>query len=130
MFIGGGGTRCVQSNCPKNPFSLHPDHRCYSKNKMLGRLPECYKKFFSFHFVSTAAMNCNPTMNLFFCFSSQFNLHSLFLQGFLMWFHFYTTVYPAIDHWFEEAVVETGDEFSIVYIFKTFFVSNVYFRVQ
>ena len=47
-----------------------------------------------------------------------------------MWTHFYTTVYPATDHWFEEAVVETGDEFSIVYIFKTFFVSNVYFRVQ
>ena len=47
-----------------------------------------------------------------------------------MWTHFYTTVYPAIDHWFEEAVVETGDEFSIVYIFKTFFVSIMYFRVQ
>ena len=25
--------------------------------------------------------------------------------------HFFTAVFPAINHWFDEAVKETGDEF-------------------
>ena len=33
--------------------------------------------------------------------------------------HYFTAVFTAINHWFEEAVVETGDEFSIIYIFIT-----------
>ena len=41
--------------------------------------------------------------------------------------HFFTAVFPAINRWFEEVVVETGDEFSITYIFITLFVNNVYF---
>ena len=44
--------------------------------------------------------------------------------------HFIVAVFPAINRWFEEAVAETSDEFSIIYIFITLFVSNVYFRVQ
>ena len=39
--------------------------------------------------------------------------------------HFFTTVFPTINHWFEEAVVGTGDEFSIIYIFITLFVNKV-----
>ena len=39
--------------------------------------------------------------------------------------HFFTVVFPAINHWFEETVVETGDEFSIIYIFINFFVNKV-----
>ena len=39
--------------------------------------------------------------------------------------HFFTTVFPTINHWFEEAVVEIGDEFSIIYIFITLFVNKV-----
>ena len=39
--------------------------------------------------------------------------------------HFFTTVLPAINRWFEEAVVETGDEFSLIYIIITLFVNNV-----
>ena len=39
--------------------------------------------------------------------------------------HLFTGVFPAISRWFEEAVLEeTGDEFSIIYIFITLFVSN------
>ena len=44
--------------------------------------------------------------------------------------HFFTVVLPAIKHWFEEAVEETGDEFSIIDIFITLFVNNVYTKVQ
>ena len=33
--------------------------------------------------------------------------------------HFFTTVFSAINHLFEEVVVETDDEFSIIYIFIT-----------
>ena len=42
----------------------------------------------------------------------------------------FTVVFPARNRWFEEAVVETGDELSIIYIFITIFVNNMYFRVQ
>ena len=44
--------------------------------------------------------------------------------------HYFTAVFPAINRWFEEFVAETGNEFSIIYIFKTLFVNNVYFRVE
>ena len=44
--------------------------------------------------------------------------------------HFLTAVFPAINHWFEEDAVEIGDEFSMIYIFITLFVNNVYFKVQ
>ena len=43
---------------------------------------------------------------------------------------FFKAVFPAINRWSEEAVVETGDYFSIIDIFITLFVNNVYFRVQ
>ena len=39
--------------------------------------------------------------------------------------HLFTAVFPAINHWFDKTVVETGDEFSIIYIFKTLFVNKV-----
>ena len=114
-------------NRQKIHFPFHPGHRFYSKNERLGRLPYYYTNFFSFHFLSTATLNCN--FFYFFCFLSQFIFHSLFLQGFLIRTHFLTAVFPAINHWFEEAVVETGDEFSIIYIFMTLFVNND-FKVQ
>ena len=44
--------------------------------------------------------------------------------------HFFTAVFSAINHSFKEAVVETGDKFSIIYIFITLFVNNAYFRLQ
>ena len=53
------GCKCVQGNRQKIHFSFHPDYRCYSKNERLGRLPYYYINFFSFHFVSTATLNCN-----------------------------------------------------------------------
>ena len=34
-----------------------------------------------------------------------------------------TAVFPAINHWLEEGVVETRVEFSIMYIFITLFVN-------
>ena len=37
--------------------------------------------------------------------------------------HLFTAAFPSIDHWFEETVVETGDKFSIIYIFITLFVN-------
>ena len=40
---------------------------------------------------------------------------------------FFTAVFPVINHWFEESVVETGHEFSITYIFIALF-ANVYFK--
>ena len=43
---------------------------------------------------------------------------------------FFTAVFHAINQWFEEAVVETGNEISIIYIFIILFVNNEYFRVQ
>ena len=39
--------------------------------------------------------------------------------------HVFTAVFPAINHWFEKTVVETGDEFSIIYIFINLFVNKV-----
>ena len=39
--------------------------------------------------------------------------------------HFFTKVFPTINHWFEEAVVATGDEFSIIYVFVTLFVNKL-----
>ena len=39
--------------------------------------------------------------------------------------HFFTVVFLAINHWFEETVEETGDEFSIIYIFINLFVNKV-----
>ena len=44
--------------------------------------------------------------------------------------HFFTAVFPPIDHFFEESAVETGHEFSTIYIFMTLFVNNVYFKVS
>ena len=35
--------------------------------------------------------------------------------------HFFTVVFPAINHWFEETVVESGDENSIIYILFSVF---------
>ena len=40
--------------------------------------------------------------------------------------HYLTAVSPAINHWFGVAVVDTGDKFSINYIFVTFFMSRAY----
>ena len=37
----------------------------------------------------------------------------------------FTAVFPAINHWFEKTVVETGDKFSIIYIFINLFVNKV-----
>ena len=44
--------------------------------------------------------------------------------------HIFTVGFLARNYWFEEAVVEIGDEFSIIYIFITLFVNNVYSKVQ
>ena len=41
--------------------------------------------------------------------------------------HFFAAVFPTISHWFKKAVVETAAGFSIIYIFITLFVNNVYF---
>ena len=54
--------------------------------------------------------------NLLICLSTQFNFHSLFLQEVLMRTHFFTAVFPTINHWFEEAVVGTGNNLSIVFL--------------
>ena len=35
-------------------------------------------------------------------------------------------VFQAINHWFGVAVIETGDEFSIIYVFITIFANNIY----
>ena len=48
----------------------------------------------------------------------------MFAEGFNV-----TGSFPAIDHYFEETVVETGGEFSIIYIFITLFVNDMYFKV-
>ena len=47
-----------------------------------------------------------------------------------MTIHFFTAVFPPMDHCFEESAIETGDEFSTIYIFMTLFVNNVYFKVS
>ena len=39
--------------------------------------------------------------------------------------HFFIAVFPTINHWFEEAAVGTGDDFSIIYILITLFVNKV-----
>ena len=31
--------------------------------------------------------------------------------------HLFTAVFPAINPWFEESVVETGDRLSIIYLY-------------
>ena len=54
--------------------------------------------------------------NLLICLSTQFNFHSLLLQEVLMRTHFFTAVFPTINHWFEEAVVGTGNNLSIVFL--------------
>ena len=61
---------------------------------MLGQLPYYYINIFSFHFVSAPTLELE--FLLFFCLSSQFNFHSLFLQGALMRIHFITVVFPGI----------------------------------
>ena len=38
--------------------------------------------------------------------------------------------FSAINHWFGVVVVETGDEFSIIYIYITIVVINVYSKVN
>ena len=44
----------------------------------------------------------------------------------LMRTHLFTSVFPAINHWLEVNFVETGDEFSKIYIYVNIFVNNVY----
>ena len=44
--------------------------------------------------------------------------------------HFFTAAFCALIHWYEEAVVGIGDEFSIIYIFITLFANDVYSKVQ
>ena len=44
--------------------------------------------------------------------------------------HSFTAVFPAINYWFVVAVVETGDEFSIIYNFVTIFVNTVYSKFK
>ena len=38
-------------------------------------------------------------------------------------------VFQAINHWFGVAVIETGDEFSMIYVFITIFVNNIYSNI-
>ena len=40
--------------------------------------------------------------------------------------HFFTAVFPAINHWFGVVALETGDDFSIICNFITIFVNRVY----
>ena len=40
------------------------------------------------------------------------------------------TVFPTINHFFSVAIVETGDEFSIIYIFVTVFGNNIYSKLN
>ena len=108
--------------------SLHPGHCCYCKNEMLCRLPYYYIKFF--FFVLFLLIPWTVIFSFFLFIITIHNFHSLFLQGFLMRTYFFTAVFPAINHWFEEAVVEIGDAFSIIYIFTTRFVKNLYSKVQ
>ena len=35
-------------------------------------------------------------------------------------------VFQEINHWFGVAVAETGDGFSMIYVFITFFENNIY----
>ena len=44
--------------------------------------------------------------------------------------HFFTAVFSAINHCFEEALAENGEEFSVIYNFVTLFANNVYFKVS
>ena len=44
--------------------------------------------------------------------------------------YLYTAVFPAIIDWFEETILGTGDEFSIIFIFMTLFVNKVQLKVQ
>ena len=44
--------------------------------------------------------------------------------------HFFTAVFPAINYWFEK-VVETGDEFSTIYIFVALLIqSSIMFLIS
>ena len=53
-----------------------------------------------------------------------------FCRGFFMRTHFFTAVFSAINHCFEEALAENGEEFSVIYYFVTLFANNAYFKVS
>ena len=128
MFIGKIFSREKLFHRQKIHFTLLPDNHCNSKNEKLVQLPcYCIINFFSFYFVVIATLNCN----FFFC--SFYPHNSILTHYFCVSFYeesLFTADFPAINRWFEEADVETDDEFSIIYIFITLFVNNVYFRVQ
>ena len=44
--------------------------------------------------------------------------------------YFFTAVFSEINHCFDEAVAENGEEFSVIYNFVTLFANNVYFKVS
>ena len=44
----------------------------------------------------------------------------------LMRTHFFTAVFPAINHWFRVVALEMAGEFSIIYVFITIFMNRVY----
>ena len=105
-------------------FFLLTDHHSYSKNERLGRLP--------YYSVNFTLLQLQPWTVIFpfFLFIIIISFSLIIFARVLKRTHFFTAVFSAINHWFEEAVVETGGEFFIVYIFITLFVNNLYFRVQ
>ena len=78
-------------------------------------------------FLVSLSFNCYLKCNFFFffCLSSQFSFHSLLSQGVFMGTQFYSG-FSCSKPLVWETVVETGDEFSIIYIFITLFVNNVH----
>ena len=80
------------------------------------------------NFLSTATLRCNLFVFPFYHQNLIFTHY--FCRGILLRTHFFTAVFPAINHCFEEAVVVTGEEFSIIHIFITFFANDVYFKVS
>ena len=42
----------------------------------------------------------------------------------------FAAVFPAINHYFEEAVVEIGEKFSVIHNVITLFANNLYFKVS
>ena len=80
------------------------------------------------NFLSTATLRCNLFVFPFYHHNLIFTHY--FCRGILLRTHFFTAVFPAINHCFEEAVVVTGEEFSIIHIFITFFANDVYFKVS
>ena len=42
----------------------------------------------------------------------------------------FAAVFPAINHYFEEVVVEIGEDFSVIHDYITLFVNNLYFKVS